>query len=63
MVPYHVLRYNRICLAQQGLQSTEKVDKFNENLETMNDNPWFEYKFLIDNGWSYKNGKYIKNKY
>ena len=30
------------------------------NKEVMNDNPWFDYKFLIDNGWSYENGKYIK---
>ena len=36
------------------------VNKFDKNIETMNDNPWFDYKFLIDNGWSYENGKYIK---
>ena len=51
---------------QKNISSSPKivenkiVGKSDRDVEVMVDNPWFDYKFLIDNGWSYKNGKYIK---
>ena len=51
-----------ICCSP-NISDNKIVEISNKNLEVMNDNPWFDYKFLIDNGWSYENGKYIKNKF
>ena len=57
-VPCPPVQQNMCCSTKTS--GNKKVDKFDKNIETMNDNPWFDYKFLIDNGWSYENGKYIK---
>ena len=51
-----------ICYSP-NISDSKIVEISNKDLEVMNDNPWFDYKFLIDNGWSYENGKYIKNKF
>ena len=31
-------------------------------VETMEDNPWHDYKMLKENGWDYKNNQYVKLK-
>ena len=57
-VPCPPVQQNMYCSTTTA--ANKIISKFDEKLEVMNDNPWFDYKFLIDNGWSYENGKYIK---
>lgn len=57
-VPCPPIQQNISCSPKTlGKKIVGKTDK---DSEIMVDNPWFDYKFLIDNGWSFENGKYIK---
>ena len=58
MVPFHVQK--NMCCSTKTMHN-KKVDKFDKNL-ILFDNPWFDYKFLIDNGWFMKM-EILKNKF